>query len=266
MKCIENVKEHLRELFFGWSWSRFLFLNDFYGNVFLTLLRGPFQSLSWSLSKQTCHKPFLCCDAKDDGWWHKLHYMGIPVDKNYLFFTFTQMVQTELCLIDQYVMTEKEQLSMSCRNPHLIPLRASSWAAYSSLFASPWHPCSSSLCGLSLGSEWLACPKRNALGRWQAGDAGSFTPSSGCSAGLSFSLWASCGSGWRVGGRTWRRRRCWWWPLTAAFWTCWFCVQPSWQRWCPGQRTPNCLWLEVRGCDWAHQGPNCVTPIMCKAV
>lgn len=185
----------------------------------------------------------------------------------FLYIAFTQMVQTDgLCLIGQYVMTEEEQFPTSCLNPHLIPLRASSWAPYSSLFASPWHPSSFSSCGPSLGSDWPACLKRNALGRWQAGGAGSFIPSFGCSAGLSFSLWASCGSGWRVGGRTWRRRRFWWWPLTAAIWTCWFCVQPSWQRWCPGQRTPNCLWLEVRGCDWAHQGPNCVKAIMCRAV
>lgn len=138
----------------------------------------------------------------------------------------------------------------------LTPLRASSWAASSSPFASPWLLSSSSSRGPLLGSDWPACLGKSALGRSRAGGAGSFTPSSGCWVGPSSSPWASCGSGWKVGGRTWRRRRCWWWPLTAAFLTCWFCVRPSWRRWCRAQRTPSCLWSEVRGCQPTRQVAN----------
>lgn len=123
--------------------------------------------------------------------------------------------------------------------PLLIP-RASFWAASSSLSASPWRLFPSSSCGLLPGYVWPACLRRNALGPWRAGAAGSSTRSSGCWAELSSSPWASCGWRSKVAGRTWRRRRCWWWRLTAAFWTCWFCVRPSWQRWCRGRRTPAC--------------------------
>lgn len=148
----------------------------------------------------------------------------------------------------------------------LIPLRALSWAASSSPFASPWPLSSSSWRGPLLGSDWLACLRKSALGRSRAGGAGSFTPSSGCWVGPSSSPWASCGSGWKVGGRTWRRRRCWWWPLTAAILTCWFCVRPSWRRWCRVQRTPNCLWSEVRGCQRTRQVANYNKAIMQEAV
>lgn len=127
----------------------------------------------------------------------------------------------------------------NCTFTLLIP-RASSWAASSSLSASPWRLFSSSSCGLLPGCDRPACPRRSALGPSRAGGVGSSTGSSARWAELSSSPWASCGWRWKVAGPTWRRRRCWWWRLTAAFWTWWFCVQPSWQRWCPGRRTPAC--------------------------